>query len=186
MHASSLVLHIHNLQLAVVASIQVHQPCIMLIVQSDKLVNSSYWWNSELQACSSRFHVQQLQSQVQPLSQVHHGSITHGWWHRASMGMREATALHSSILTSFPTVVPDLGLRWLGYLGWCKYGTLHFVSWIIYQFSAHWWICSKQLSHRRMPSPVCTASLSNLLHSGQIRATFRGSTVLASNPGIID
>ena len=42
MHASSLVLHIHNLQLAVVASIQVHQPCIMLIVQSDKLVNSSY------------------------------------------------------------------------------------------------------------------------------------------------
>ena len=54
---------------------------------------------------------------------------------------------------------------------------------IIYEFSAH---CSKQLSHRRMPSPVCTASLSNILHSGQIRAAFRGSTVLASNPGMIN
>ena len=57
---------------------------------------------------------------------------------------------------------------------------------IIYEFSAHCWICSKQLSHRRMPSPVCTASLSNILHSGQIRAAFRGSTVLASNPGMIN
>ena len=30
--------------------------------------------------------------------------------------------------------------------------------------------CLKQLSHRRMPSSVCTASLSSRLHSGQIRA----------------
>ena len=35
-----------------------------------------------------------------------------------------------------------------------------------------------------MPSHVCTASLSNILHSGHIRAAFRDSTVLASNPGM--
>ena len=38
-------------------------------------------------------------------------------------------------------------------------------------FYTHAWVCSvKQLLHRRIPSSVCTASLSNSLHSGQIRA----------------
>ena len=46
------------------------------------------------------------------------------------------------------------------------------------------WNCLKHVSHRRIPSPVCTASLSTKLHSGQIRAAFSGSTVFAPYPGI--
>ena len=46
-------------------------------------------------------------------------------------------------------------------------------------------ICLKQLSHRRMPSSVCTASLSSRLHSGQIIAALRGSNVFAQYPGMI-
>ena len=46
------------------------------------------------------------------------------------------------------------------------------------------WNCLKHVSHRRIPSPVCTASLSIILHSGQIRAAFGGSTVFAPYPGI--
>ena len=51
-------------------------------------------------------------------------------------------------------------------------------------FYTHAWVCSvKQLLHRRMPSSVCTASLSSSLHSGQIRAALWGSVV--SYPGMI-
>ena len=46
------------------------------------------------------------------------------------------------------------------------------------------WNCLKHVSHRQIPSPVCTASLSSKLHSGQIRAAFSGSTVFAPYPGI--
>lgn len=53
----------------------------------------------------------------------------------------------------------------------------------MHKYYTHCRIWSKQLAHKRMPSSVCTASLSNSLHSGQIRAALWGSVV--SYPGMI-
>ena len=54
--------------------------------------------------------------------------------------------------------------------------------------NAYFRICLRQLSHRRMPLSVCTASLRNNLHSGQIREAldvFGGSATFTSYPGMI-